>query len=311
MLKYKVLDCWPYKFKEIRAAKLREQFRPRAFELPQIPAPKSVKVEIHMLCGKSQLDMGIWSSWSILRFMDNAILYVHSDGTLECADIDSWKKVVKGLVFVSKEEADALVESEISKRWPLLYEWRCSYRAGAQVVDVHFFGETDRLIVMDSDVLCFRDPVELRDWVAAAEPVFRWHKDVRTCYIADTELLNEITGLVLPEAFTAGFCLIPRFGKKYFDHLEKMLKVLSTDGKVSVHRYWSPQTLGAMCAALDPHAKPLPGSYAVTLGRTSDDMVLRHYVGIPRVRFRYFTEGMPRLLRHQQWSAEETASRGS
>ena len=296
MLKYKVLDCWPYKFKEMRAAKLRKQFRPRAFELPQLPPPDSVEVEIHMLCGKAQLDMGVWASWSILRFMNNALLYVHSDGTLECEDINSWEKVVRGLVFISKEKADTRVESEISVRWPLLYEWRCSYKSSAQVVDVHLFGETDRLVVMDSDVLCFREPVEVWGWVSAIEPAFRWHKDVRTCYIADIELLNQITGLSLPEAFTAGFCLIPRFGEKHFNHLEKVLKVLTTDGRVDIHRWWSPQTLDAICAAMDPHAKPLSRSYALTLGATSDDMVLRHYVGVPRVRPRYFTEGIPKLL---------------
>jgi hypothetical protein len=296
MLKYKALYCWPYKFKQARAEKLREQFRPRAFELPQLPAPDSVEVEIHMLCGKKQLDMGIWSSWSILRFLRNAVLYVHSDGTLTDEDACLWQKIIPSTILISKKEADDRVESEISIRWPLLYEWRCSYRASPQVVDVHLFGETDRLIVMDSDILCFQAPMELQHWVTAPEPVFRWQKDVGNRYIADIELLNEITGLSLPEAFNAGFCLIPRFREKYFDHLEKVLKFLKADGRVNVHRYWSPQTLGAMCAALDPHAKPLPSSYALTLGRTLNDMVLRHYVGIPCVRWRYFAEGLPRLL---------------
>jgi hypothetical protein len=256
-----------------------------------------VEVEIHMLCGRKQLDMGIWSSWSILRFLKNTVLYVHSDGTLKDEDAHLWRKIIPSTTLISKEEANARVESKISKRWPLLYEWRCSYRAGAQVVDVHLFGETDRLIVMDSDILCFRDPLDLRHWATATKPAFRWHKDVRTCYLADIKVLNEITGLSLPEAFTAGFCLIPRYDEKYFNHLENVIKLLKANGKVDIHRWWSPQTLGATCAALDPQAGPLPPSYDIKLGRTSDDMVVRHYVGIPCVRWRYFAEGIPKILR--------------
>lgn len=296
MLKYRVLDCWPYKFKELHATKLREQLRPRAFELPQLPAPDSVEVEIHVLCGKKQLDMGIWASWSILRFMDNAILYVHSDGTLEPDDLNIWQKIIQGLVFVEKQEADARIESEISTRCPLLYKWRGCYKTSPQLIDVHLFGETDRLIVMDSDLLCFQEPMEVQRWISAAEPVFRWHKDVRTCYIADIEQLNEITGLSLPEAFAIGFSLTPRYREKHFDHLEKVIKLLITDGRFDIYRYWGCQTLGAMCAALDPRAKALPSSYDLTYGHTSDDMVLRHYPAIPRVRPRYFIEGIPKLL---------------
>ena len=288
--------CWPYKFKQRQAAKLRAQLRPKAFELPPIKPVGKPEIEIHMLCGKKQLDMGIWASWSILRFMDNAILYVHSDGTLQPDDLNVWRKVIQGLIFVSKKEADARVGSEISKSFPLLYAWCCCYKYSAQVIDMHLFGQTDRLIVMDSDVLCFREPMEVRHWVSAAEPACRWQVGIRTCYLADTKLLKQITGLSLPEAFNLGFSLTPRYREKHFDHLEKVLKALTTNGRLDINEFWTGQTLGATCVVLAPHAKPLPSSYTATLGPTSDDMVVRHYVGIPQVRPRYFTEGIPRLL---------------
>lgn len=300
MLKYKVLECWPYKFKERRAAKLREQFRPMAFQLPQIPAPRCPEVEIHMLCGKAYLDMGIWASWSILRFLENAMLYVHSDGTLEDEDIAAWRKVVPGTVLVSRMESNERAATEISSRYPLLYQWWCEYFLGTHVVDMHLFGKSNRLIVMDVDVLCFRRPVELEDSLALDEPVCRWDRDVRSCYSADsadTDILNSITGLRIPESFNSGFQLTPRFNREEFEHLEGMIGLLRADGRVDTNHLWSSQLYCAMCAAirLDSHA--FPDSYNITLGKTRDNAVIRHYVGVPRVRPRYFTEGIPKILR--------------
>jgi hypothetical protein len=294
-VKFRVLDCWPYKFKERRAAKLRDKFRPMAFKLPPIPAPRYPEVEIHMLCGKTQMDMGIWASWSILRFLENALLYVHSDGTLE--DIAAWRKVVPGMVLVSKTESDEKVAKEISSRYPLLYRWRCQNTTSPQVVDVHLFGKSDRLIVMDSDVLCFRKPVELQDSLALDEPVYRWNRDDRTCYSEDIDVLNSITGLKLPEAFNAGFQLTPRFAGKEFEHLEQMIRLLQADGRVDIKHFWSSQTYCAMCAARCPESRALSDNYTVTFGQISDDAIIRHYVSIPRIRPRYFTEGVPKLLK--------------
>jgi hypothetical protein len=294
MLKFKALDCWPYKFKQAKAKRLREQFCPKAFELPPIPPTAFPKVEIHMLCGKAYLDMGIWASWSILRFLKNALLYVHSDGTLE--DIAAWRKVVPEMVLVSKDEGNEKAANEISSRFPLLYRWRCHDWCGPHVVDMHLFGESDKLIVMDVDVLCFREPVELQDSLALDEPVYRWNRDVRSCYSADIGVLNSITGLKLPEALNAGFQLTPRFTSTEFEHLEQIVRLLQADGRIDTNHLWSSQTYCAMCAARCPGARALPDSYAVTLGWTSDDAIIRHYVGIPRVRPRYFTEGLPRLL---------------
>ena len=294
-LKWKTM-CWPYKFKQRQAAKLREQLRSKAFELPRIPPATHPEVEIHMLCGKKQIDMGGWASWSILRFLRDAVLYVHSDGTLNSEEIIPWQKVVPGMVFISKAEADSCVSEKIASRAPHLYNWRCNYWAGSQVVDVHFFGNTDQLIIMDTDVLCFHDPIELRRALSTPDATYRWNKGIRTSYSADTKLLNQITGLSLPERFNCGFSTVPRWHTEEFDYLEKVLKLLKVDGRVDTENLWSGQTYYAMCAARCPKSQALPDNYAVTTGRTSHDMIVRHYIGIPQVRPRYFIEGIPEVL---------------
>lgn len=296
-MKYKVLGCWPYVFQVRKAREMRRQLQPMLDLLPPVNTTGDGEIEIHMLCGREQVDMGIWASWSILRFMDNAVLYVHSDGTLTDEDICLWRKVIPSIVVVSKADADNRVRDRICATCPLLYTWRCNYWSGSQIVDTHLFGDTDRIIIMDSDVLCFKNPMELQATLAPDEPVYRWNRDIRNSYSADIKLLNQITGLSLPQAFNCGFCIIPRWSDKEFNHIEKMIELLKVDGRVDIEHFWSGQTYYAMCVAKSRRARALPDDYAVTLGRTSDEAVVRHYVGVPRVRPRYFTEGIPRLLK--------------
>jgi hypothetical protein len=243
---------------EMRSAKLRQLLRPRLFELPQIPPANHPDIEIHMLCGKKHLDMAIWASWSILRFLKNAVLYVHPDGTLVPENVDSWSKVVKGIVFISKQQSDKKVRAELANRCFLLYDWHRNYRHSPQVVDVQLFGQTDKIVIVDSDVLYFKDPIELRLALSNKDAVYRWNKDVRSFYCANIELLEQMTGLKLPEAFNCGFCLAPRFGKSQFDHIEQMLRLLKADGRVQTDDLWSAQTYFTMCAALDNRSEAFP-----------------------------------------------------
>jgi regulator of extracellular matrix RemA (YlzA/DUF370 family) len=296
MLKYKALYCWPYKFKQAKAEKLREQLRPKAFELPPIEPAGKPEIELHMLCGKAQLDMGIWASWSILRFLKNAVLYVHSDGTLTDEDAHLWRKIIPSMILISKEEADDRVMSIVAPIAPSLCRWRHSVKVSEQAIDMQLFGKTDRFLIADSDVLCFADPTELCEALSVRTPVFRWSRDIRSCYSDDIELLNKITGLHLPKALNGGFCVSPRWNKEGFHFLENAIKRLEADGRVDVQHYWSPQTYLAICTTRYTDSRPFSDSYAVTLGPTSDKAVVRHYVGIPAVRPRYFTEGLPRLL---------------
>lgn len=295
-LKFKALDCWPYFLAERRAARIRGSWKSRVDKLPPLPADGPFDVEVHMLCGRNHLDMGILASWSLLRFLPGASLHVFSDGTLDEAAFAVWRKIIPNAVLIPQEEGVARVTAAIANRYPRLHDWWSRDWCGTHVVGMHLFGRSDKLIVMDADVLCFQRPDELLTDLATPGPVHRWNRDVRPSYSAGPALLKSITGLELPDALNAGFQLTSRYGGREFGHLEKMLELIARDGRVDPNHLWSSQTYCALCAAISPNAKAWPDSYAVTLGATTDETVVRHYVGIPRVRPRFFTEGLPRLF---------------
>ncbi|MES2660450.1 MAG: hypothetical protein V4689_17630 [Verrucomicrobiota bacterium] len=295
-IKCVVLDEWPYRGKMKAIPAVREEYRPLLAGLPPLPPFRENRFELHMLCGHRDTDMGIWASWSIMRFLDGrARLYVHSDGTLTDDDADRWRKIIGEVVVIDRKESDATVEKALGAATTHLYPWRCSNWASAQLVDIHFFGDAPTMLILDSDVLTFSKPQEVIDALSASPPRFAWCKDLRDAYSATPEVLHEITGARVPARLCAGFLVCPRLGIEDFVKLDEQMRKIDNDPRVDVGHFWSCQTYYALVASRFPGSARFSDSYSNTDCKTSSQQVLRHYVGIPKVRFRYFTEGLEKI----------------
>ena len=297
-LKCMAIDQWPYLHAMKAIPRQRESLVVLQATLPALPKRREIIYEIHMLCGHRDVDMGIWSSWSILRFLGgHGQLYVHSDGSLTGQDVERWQNVIGDFVAVSRSESDDITARELSSQTKHLYPWRCSNWASAQLVDVHYFGRTPRLLIMDSDVLTFTSPHEVIAALTTPQPGFSWCNDLLDAYSASRDVLLDVTGVQVPRRLCAGFLVCPRLKTFDFIQLDQHMQQISSDPRVALNHFWSCQTYYALLAAGYPTSKPLPSPYSNTSGRTQTNSVLRHYVGIPKVRFRYFTEGLPRILK--------------
>ena len=293
-LKCHLIDELPYSRQVERMPGIRDHLRASLSDLPPIPAPREPIYEIHMLCGHRDADMGIWASWSLMRFLeDRAELFVHSDGSLTEEDEDAWAAVIPGLKVIHRAAADAKLERVLGHT-KHLHAWRSVYKTSPQLIDAHLFGTAPVRLVMDSDVLVFHEPTELM--AALRKPVFTWCNDLRNAYSAPPELFAEVTGLRLPDRFNCGFLGTPRLTLEDFEKLDGLMDRIHLDGRIQLTRYWACQTYYALLSTFVPGSAALPARYDTTGGRTPDACVVRHYVGIPKVRFRYFTEGIPRLL---------------
>jgi hypothetical protein len=295
-LKYKALDCWPYVMEEVKAKRLREEFRLRISELAPIQSAGRPSIEIHMLCGKYHVDMGIFAGWSFMRFLKNASLYIHSDGTLGEQDATIIRMTLPTAVIITSTEADKRVKETVAAIAPKLCEWRRSNFFAAQLIDMNLFGEFDRFLFLDADILCFLDPVELRTALMVEKPVFRWAQDLRSSYVAPVPVLRKMTQLHVPEAVNLGPMVVPRLGEKDFRYLEHLFQIFQADPMINMKLSWAPQTFYAICACRSPGSHPFSPSYALTRGRTAEEAIIRHYVSIPAIRPRFFTEGLPKIF---------------
>lgn len=291
-----VLDRWPYAAAMAKVPRMRRELRGLVNGLPAIIPADEVRYELHMLCGHRDIDMGILASWSLMRFLDGrGKLIVHSDGSLAADEVERWRSTVGRLDLVSREESDQAVAEALSETREL-HAWRTSNWASAQLVDAHLFGEAPTMLILDSDVLVFEKPDAVLAALEERPPRFAWCEDLRNAYSGEIATIREITGVTIPQKLCAGFLVSPRMTKTDFQRLDEHMVAIRRDGRLEVGHFWSCQTYYALLAASFQGSAVLPEAYRNTNGKTSPTQILRHYVGIPSVRFRYFTEGTRRLM---------------
>ncbi len=307
-VKCRVVDRWPYALLKPYAQWRRDRCRPRIETLPAVSAAEDAgEIEIHMLCGLAQADMGIWASWSIMRFLPNALLYVHSDGTLTADDFQQWQSIVPSSILITSAETDERFMTELGRDLPALARWRDGYWSARQVIDFHLFGRASAFVGMDSDVLCFEPPREVEECMRQDRPAFRWTRDLRDYYSADRRLLESVTGLAIPPGLNCGFLVCPRFTRDDFEVMDRTLRALDR-ASIDVFHWAMGQTLYAICAAHDERSAPLPPAYDVRVGKLPRDVVTRHYVSLWNVRPKYFIEGVPRLLKDLDATARQASN---
>lgn len=302
-MKCRLIDELPYARKVRQMPAVRKACRESLQDLPPVPIRGERRFEIHMLCGHRDADMGVWASWSMMRFLDGGgYLYVHSDGSLTAQDEALWKEAVPAMEVISRSHADAEVEKRLAGTRHLI-PWRAGYKTSPQLIDAHLFGEAPVRLIMDSDVLVFRKPEQLID--ALGRPVFTWCRDVRDAYSASPELFQEVLGIRLPQRFNCGMLGTPHLQQEDFLQLDELLERIRVDGRIDLFRYWACQTYYALLSTFVEGSAVLPSEYDTIPGKTPGECVLRHFVGVANTRYRYFEEGIPRLL---QQAREGSAS---
>jgi hypothetical protein len=219
---------------------------------------------------------------------------VHSDGSLSAGDRALWRRAVGSVQFTEPVERATRAEG-LQSRYPTLYRWRSSQLYAPKFIDFHLYGQTDRLLMLDSDVLCLARPDEVLEAMECPEPVQRWNSDHTSSYSASPGQLKSLLGVEVPERLNAGFMLTRRWTPDDWHYFDQVLTVLSRAG-VPIEDRWAEQMLYAISAGRVPGSRSFSAGYNISFGRTSPASVVRHYVGVPRVRPRFHTEGVARLI---------------
>jgi len=295
--KYRFLEVAPYQGKLKRSIAERKRLSSKIKELPPIEVPNNPLSEVHMLCCSRDIDMGIWSSWSFLKNTGGDFdLWVHSDGSIKEEEKELWKSVIPFTKFTDKPDRDNQVKQMLEMDFPELYDWRNRNWASAQLVDFHLFGNSRNFIIMDSDVLTFSKPEELVQAAVSEEINFAWCRDTLDAYSGRREVLEKVLKHPMPERLCAGLMSTMRFAKTEFSLINDTIRKIIESTELDHNHYWSCQTYYAAVAEKRGKYKILSSTYNTTKSRTKKNQPIRHYVGIPKVRYRYVSEGLPKVF---------------
>ncbi|MBD5781076.1 hypothetical protein IEN85_16375 [Pelagicoccus sp. NFK12] len=296
--KFYIFDHWPYYPMEMLSKKRRVNLRKDIPTLRQIDCAEDSECEIHVLCSLSHLDMGIWSTWSFKKFYPNYKLYIHSDGSLQEKHIKEWKRILPGSELISESDSDQQFNSLLSAKYPHISNFRKINPYSKKLIDFHLFGRAKKILMFDSDVLCFREPTEITKAIKCKERFIAWNKDTRNAYPCTIDEFAKYTNIRVLELFNSGLVVTKRFDNKHFEFIETILEKLNTKNINKTNNL--EQALYAFCATRFENAEPLPDNYTVYLGKTKKTTPVRHYVGVKRIRPRFFLEGLKRTLSEHQ-----------
>jgi len=254
--------------------------------LPAGDSSDARPVELHMLTGRRFWDQTAFCVWTFAQRSARPLApVIYDDGTLAAEHRAPLVRLFPATRFVPLEETVArLDESLPSSRFPTLRERWLRYPNIRKLTDPHVGGSGWKL-VLDSDLLFFRRPSLLVDWLdTPARPLHA--VDCETSYGYSRPLLNKLAGVPVADLVNVGLCglrseeldwdkiehwcrtLIEREGTSYY--LEQALVALLVAGREC-----------AVAPAADYVTRPLPPE--------ADDCraVMHHYVaGSKRWYFR-------------------------
>lgn len=265
--------------------------------LSPIKTPVASDVELHMLCSHSNVTMGIWSLWSLLRWADGKMTpVIQSDGSISPEDVLRFQKFFPQVRFLLPEEVGSLVDRRLAgSEFEFLRTFCHTHFFGSRLLGSHM-SENARVVVgIDSDVLVFDRPAEVLEQCAALKgraltsfrDTFDW---VSVC--APVNELEAQCGARIESRFNGGLVVLPKFGDEQFSFMERMLRAYKPEWRA---HYFAEQMLLALTAG-EFGWNQLPPSYQMGQETNASEAIAIHYISNQAVRPRYFSEGVSRLV---------------
>lgn len=266
-----------------------------AADLPALPSGEG-PLDCFMLLNEPRLWEGIWSLHAFRRLFGPCRLVILDDGSLKRASIRILERLFPDISIPDVADNDGRIDAYLeSAGLPLCREWRRRFVFFRKLVDPQILAKSDKIVLLDSDVLHFKSPCEIHEWVAQPDGM-RYAADIRRhSYCAPPEALRALCGVSLPEYFCAGYLCVPKHAVD-LGRIERYLAAevferQRAEGKFS---HVAEQTLYAMESAR-AGAKMLPPSYATCPEPRTGDIVMGHFCGGEATRYWFYTKGLSLL----------------
>lgn len=275
----------------LRTAWFRDVIRQRILQTPPVENTLDKRCEVHVLTSARDWLNMVWSLKSFyVASGKQYALCIHDDGSLEPMQIGKMKEHFPQAGIILRAQADSDVLPALQP-YPRCLEFRQTNHLSPKLFDFAHYLRNDRMLLLDSDVLFFREPAELlrrtegRDLLKNAV-----NADVGSAYTITPKIAREQAKVNLIERFNSGLGVIHRDSLR-LDWLEEFLGL---PGLANGHFWRIEQTLLALCSSRFG-VELLPREYDIRLNGGIAGAPSRHYVGA--IRHLFYREGI-RQLKH-------------
>ena len=229
---------------------------------PPQPVARQSSLEIHSLVCHRDVNMMLTSAKSFIRYLPDAALVLHDDGSTTAEDQALFAEHLPGVLIISRAEADAAMRLVLPAE---VFAKRQQYIFLLKLFDFNHFHQGTRMILLDSDIVFLSEPAEIVNWASLPSGTPFYNLDWCNSYRA----LRVPEGVVLPTHLNAGFM--------GYDGLFSMEEIWRTCQSVD---YWlEDQTIYALLLAGRNAAALDPVRYCVyTGGKVSPDTSMLHFI---------------------------------
>ncbi|NJL19688.1 MAG: hypothetical protein HC895_00870 [Leptolyngbyaceae cyanobacterium SM1_3_5] len=267
----------------------RDTVRFRILDTQPIAHTTDRACEIHVFtCAKDWLNL-VWTLKTFYHYSKRQYaLCIHDDGTLTESDRATLQHHFPNARIIDRPSADARVFAELAN-YPCCLEFRKTNPLSPKVFDFASYLESDRMLLLDSDILFFAEPIELLKRIE--DPNYHLNSvngDTSSAYTVNAETVRQQCGFELIDRFNSGLGLIHKASLN-LDWIEEFLGLPDAIG----HFWRIEQTLYALCSSRFG-TELLPPEYSVHLEGGIDSAPCRHYVG--KIRHLMYSEGIRTLL---------------
>lgn len=273
----------------LRTAYYRDVVRQRICKTRPVRKTSSEQCEIHVLTSSQDWLNLLWTLKTFYHFSGrHYALCIHDDGTLPEMAVAAMRRHFPEARLISRAEADRAVLPAL-EGYPKCLAFRKSNTLALKLFDFRHYSRSSRMLLLDSDILFFREPVELLRRID--DPAYQLNSvnaDVASAYTVDPVDVRNRFGFELGPCFNSGFGLIHRDSLQ----LEWIEDFLSLPG-VHGHFWRIEQTLFALCS-FRSGAELLPEEYRVRID-ASLAVSCKHYVGA--IRHHMYGSGIRHLVR--------------
>lgn len=256
----------------------RREMEAAAASLPPLPVRPGPPLNVHLLTGRRFAYQTAFCLHSLGRHCPRPVqAEIYDDGSLDAASLAVLARLGPSLHVHSHGTILARLDRHLPvAHYPTLRERWLNYPNLRKLIDVHFDRSGWRL-VLDSDLLFFRPPTLLLDWVAAPhDPLHA--VDCVESYGYSRPLMERLAGAPIPPLVNVGLCGL-RSDSLDWDELERWCATLIREEKTN---YYLEQALVAMLVARHATRTTAPAHDYVTLPSPAEiaapTAVMHHYV---------------------------------
>jgi hypothetical protein len=267
----------------------REVIRWRILKTPPVYGLTDNTCEIHVLtCHRDWLDL-IWSLKSLFAACEYRFrVCIHEDGSVPADGITALQDHFPDARVIRRSEADETVGQKL-RNYPRCQALRNANVLSLKVFDFAAYLESDRLLLLDSDVLFFDRPTILLQRIT--DPHYAYNslnRDWGMGYSLEPAVAKSRVEFHFQSRINSGLGLMHRqsYEFKCFEEWLMLPGILS-------HPHRIEQTLVGLACSRFGH-QFLPEDYDVQLQRTQPTQIVKHYTG--PIRHLIYREGLNRVF---------------